>query len=200
MSFLSTSLAIKKGKKQIINIGIEKTIFLSICMSNTLTHLDPEGNPRMVDLSEKKTTNRRAVAEAWVLMGAETLAAITDNRVKKGDVFQVAQLAGIMGSKKTSDLIPLCHPIPIDGVSIKINVVQNKGLRVEAEVKTHWRTGVEMEALTAVTAAALTIYDMTKSIDKGVEIYAIRLLSKSGGKSEDWRRTQHKDSIHVKNL
>ena len=177
-----------KGKQHSINIGTAKTILLSICMSNTLTHLDPEGNPRMVDLSEKKMTPRRAVAEAWVLMGTETLAAITDNRVKKGDVLQVAQLAGIMGSKKTSELIPLCHPIPIDGVSLTIDVVQNKGLRVEAEVKTHWRTGVEMEALTAVASAALTIYDMTKSMDKGVEIYAIRLLSKSGGKSGDWQR------------
>jgi len=158
-------------------------------MSNTLTHLDPDGNPRMVDLSAKKMTARCAVAEGWILMGAETLAAITDKRVKKGDVLQVAQLAGIMGSKKTSELIPLCHPIPIDGVSLTIDVVPQKGLRVEAQVKTHWRTGVEMEALTAVTAAALTIYDMTKAMDKGVEIYAIRLLSKSGGKSGDWRRT-----------
>ncbi|MBM76791.1 MAG: cyclic pyranopterin monophosphate synthase MoaC [Proteobacteria bacterium] len=158
-------------------------------MSNTLTHLDPDGNPRMVDISQKNTTDRCAIAQGWVLMHSDTLTAITDKRIKKGDVLQLAQLAGIMGSKKTSELIPLCHPIPIDGVSVNIEVVSEKGLKIEASVKTHWRTGVEMEALTAVTAAALTIYDMTKAIDKSTQIHGIRLIFKSGGKSGVWRAT-----------
>ena len=156
-------------------------------MSNKLTHIDPHGNAHMVNISEKKSTCRKAVACGKVIMNHQTLLAITEQRVKKGDVLHIAQLAGIMGAKHTSDLIPLCHPIPIDGVDVELTV-QEYGILITSIVHTTWKTGVEMEALTAISASALTLYDMIKAIDKSVSITDIQLLEKTGGKSGDWKR------------
>lgn len=149
-----------------------------------MTHFDASGHAHMVDVSEKSITDRVAVAEGYVRMTRETLDMITEGRAKKGDVLAVARLAGIMGAKKTSDLIPLCHPLPISKVALELTVdIDRPGVRVEATVKTTGQTGVEMEALTAVTTACLTIYDMVKAVEKGMIIEDIRLLLKDGGKS-----------------
>lgn len=149
-----------------------------------LTHFDAEGQAHMVDVSDKPVTARVAVAEGFVRMTPETLAAITGGEAKKGDVLGVARLAGIMGAKKTSDLIPLCHPLPITKVALELEPMADlPGIRIVATVNTGGQTGVEMEALTAVSTAALTVYDMVKAIDKSMEITGIRLLLKEGGKS-----------------
>lgn len=149
-----------------------------------LTHFDPRGQAQMVDVSDKAHTDRIAVAEGHVRMTPETLDLITEGRAKKGDVLSVARLAGIMGAKKTSDLIPLCHPLPITKVSLELTADPDRpGVRVEATVKTSGQTGVEMEALTAVGIACLTIYDMVKAVEKGMVIEDIRLVLKDGGKS-----------------
>ena len=149
-----------------------------------LTHFDAEGQAHMVDVSDKPVTARVAVAEGFVRMTPETLAAITGGEAKKGDVLGVARLAGIMGAKKTSDLIPLCHPLPITKVALELEPMADlPGIRIVATVKTGGQTGVEMEALTAVSTAALTVYDMVKAVDKSMEITGIRLLLKEGGKS-----------------
>lgn len=147
-----------------------------------LTHFDQDGHAHMVDVSDKAVTDRMAVAEGYVKMRSETLAMIAEGRAKKGDVAGVARLAGIMGSKKTADLIPLCHPLPISKVSVDIEPVAD-GVRVEATVKTTGQTGVEMEALTAVSVACLTIYDMVKAVERSMQIEGIRLILKDGGKS-----------------
>ena len=154
-------------------------------MSKGLTHIDDEGRPSMVDVGAKPMTHRVARAEGWVRMSPEALAAITTGRVEKGDVLRIAELAGIHGAKRTADLIPLCHPLPVDAVSVKAEA-RDGAVRIVAEVSAHWRTGVEMEALSAVSAAALTVYDMTKAIDKGMTIEGVRLLEKRGGRSGDW--------------
>jgi cyclic pyranopterin phosphate synthase len=149
-----------------------------------LTHFDDQGQAHMVDVSAKPVTDRLAVAEGIVRMGAETLALITEGRAKKGDVLGVARLAGIMGAKKTADLIPLCHPLPITKVALDLTPDASiPGIRVQATVKTGGQTGVEMEALTAVSVACLTIYDMVKAVEKSMTIEGIRLILKDGGKS-----------------
>lgn len=149
-----------------------------------LTHFDAEGQAHMVDVSDKPVSARVAVAEGFVRMTPETLAAITGGEAKKGDVLGVARLAGIMGAKKTSELIPLCHPLPITKVALELEPIADlPGIRIVATVKTGGQTGVEMEALTAVSTAALTVYDMVKAVDKSMEITGIRLLLKEGGKS-----------------
>lgn len=149
-----------------------------------LTHFDDQGQAHMVDVSAKPVTDRLAVAEGVVRMGAETLALITEGRAKKGDVLGVARLAGIMGAKKTADLIPLCHPLPITKVALDlVPDATLPGIRVQATVKTGGQTGVEMEALTAVSVACLTIYDMVKAVEKSMTIEGIRLILKDGGKS-----------------
>ncbi|MCV6595343.1 MAG: cyclic pyranopterin monophosphate synthase MoaC [Silicimonas sp.] len=149
-----------------------------------LTHFDAAGAAHMVDVSEKEITDRMAVAEGYVRMEPETLALITEGRAKKGDVLSVARLAGIMGAKKTADLIPLCHPLPITKVALELTADPDRpGVRVEATVKTSGQTGVEMEALTAVSTACLTIYDMVKAVEKSMVIEDIRLMLKDGGKS-----------------
>ncbi len=149
-----------------------------------LTHFDESGNAHMVDVSEKAATVRDARATGHVRMAPETLAMIVENRAKKGDVPGVARLAGIMGAKRTSDLIPLCHPLPLTRVAIDVDADPDlPGLRVTAHVRTTGQTGVEMEALTAVATACLTVYDMVKSAQKDMEIGGIRLLYKDGGKS-----------------
>lgn len=151
----------------------------------SLTHLDAAGTPRMVDVGDKADTDRVARAEGFVRLSPEALDAVTTGRVKKGDVFLVGELAGVMGAKRTADLIPLCHPLPLDGVSVKISPVEG-ALRIEATVRTRWRTGVEMEATTAVVTAALAVVDMVKAIDRGTVIEGVRLLYKAGGKSGEW--------------
>ncbi len=154
-----------------------------------LTHVDRSGRPRMVDVSDKPATARRAVAEAFVLMAPETLSLVIDGGAAKGDVLGVAELAGVMGGKRTSDLIPLCHPIALTDLVVAITPDRTAGgLRIRAEAATTGPTGVEMEALTAASVAALTVYDMVKGVERGVEIRGVRLIAKSGGKSGDWRR------------
>ncbi len=149
-----------------------------------LTHFDGQGHAHMVDVSGKAVTDRMAVAEGWVRMRPETLELITEGRAKKGDVLSVARLAGIMGAKKTSDLIPLCHPLPITKVAVELTADPARpGVRIEASVKTSGQTGVEMEAMTAVAVACLTVYDMVKAVEKGMVIEDVRLLLKDGGKS-----------------
>ncbi len=149
-----------------------------------LTHFDASGRAHMVDVSEKDVTDRLAVAEGYIRMSPETLDVITEGRAKKGDVLSVARLAGIMGAKRTSDLIPLCHPLAISKVSLDLTVDPDRpGIRVEATVKTTGQTGVEMEALTAVATACLTVYDMVKAIEKSMVIEDIHLVLKDGGKS-----------------
>lgn len=153
-------------------------------MARGLTHFDGAGNAHMVDVSDKPVTTRRAVARGHVRMSAETLALITEGRARKGDVISVAQLAAIMGAKKTAELIPLCHPLPLAKVAVTLTPDPAlPGLQIEATVKTTGQTGVEMEALTAVSTAALTVYDMVKAADKSMEIGGIRLIFKEGGKS-----------------
>ena len=151
-----------------------------------LTHLDEEGSARMVDVSAKATTAREAIASGRIAMSAEALAAIRAGSVKKGDVLAVARVAGIMAAKKTADLIPLCHPLPISGVTLDL-LFEDDAIRATATVRTTHMTGVEMEALTAVSVALLTIYDMAKALDRGMAIGDVRLLAKSGGRSGDWR-------------
>jgi cyclic pyranopterin monophosphate synthase len=147
-------------------------------------HLDAHGSPRMVDVGAKPTTQRTAVAEGWIRMRDETLRAITEGANPKGNVLTVAQLAGIMGAKRTADLIPLCHPLALSKVAVDLLPDAEGGrVLIEATVRTTGPTGVEMEALTAVSVAALTVYDMLKAVDRGMEIEAIRLALKDGGKS-----------------
>ena len=148
-----------------------------------LTHFDEHGASRMVDVGAKEITHRMARAESFVVMQPETLKLIIDRRVAKGDVLEVARLAGIMATKRTADLIPLCHPLGIDGVDVALQAVDSTTIRIEATVRVQGRTGVEMEALTAVSVACLTIYDMCKAVDRGMTIGPTRLLEKSGGKS-----------------
>ncbi|WP_026789583.1 cyclic pyranopterin monophosphate synthase MoaC [Pleomorphomonas oryzae] len=156
-------------------------------MTSPLSHLDEKGAAHMVDVSDKATTARTAIAAGKVVMKAETLALILDGRVPKGDVIATARLAGIMAAKKTSDLIPLCHPLPISKAAIDISPDPTlPGLDITAIVRCSGNTGVEMEALTAVSVACLTVYDMVKAAEKGVRIEAIRLLEKDGGKSGRW--------------
>ncbi len=149
-----------------------------------LTHFDDQGHAHMVDVGAKPVTDRIAVAQGCIVMTPETLGLITQGRAKKGDVLGIARLAGIMAAKKTSDLIPLCHPLPITKVAVDLATDATlPGVRVTATVKTSGVTGVEMEALTAVSVACLTVYDMLKAVEKGMQIEGIRLLLKDGGKS-----------------
>jgi cyclic pyranopterin phosphate synthase len=154
-----------------------------------LSHVDAEGRARMVDVGAKRETARTARAEGSITMSAETLTAIERNAVSKGDVMATARIAGIMAAKRTAELIPLCHPLPLTDAGVDIDVDRSlPGLRVTAWASTHGRTGVEMEALTAVTVALLTVYDMAKALDRGMEISGVRLIEKQGGKSGDWKR------------
>ena len=152
-----------------------------------LTHIDADGSARMVDVSDKNVTRRSATARASVLMSAETLALIMDGSVKKGDVLSVARLAGIMAAKRTADLIPLCHPLALENISVVLECdSERNAVDIEATCRVTDRTGVEMEALTAVSVAALTVYDMCKAADRGMKITEIRLARKTGGRSGDF--------------
>ncbi len=150
-----------------------------------LTHLDESGAAHMVDFGDKAVTKREAVAPGRIAMSAEAASAIAQGLVKKGDVLAVARVAGIMAAKKTAELIPLCHPLPLTRVAIDL-VPDESGVTATATAATDGKTGVEMEALTAVSTALLTVYDMAKAIDKGMILKDIRLVSKTGGKSGDW--------------
>ena len=154
-----------------------------------LSHIDGEGRVRMVDTSDKAATTRHAVASARVLMSSETVTAVRQHRTPKGDPLEAARLAGIMAAKRTAELIPLCHPLPLTHVDVQAKM-EDYGVRLEASVSTNAQTGVEMEALTAVSIAALTIYDMCKALDKGITISDVRLERKSGGKSGDYSRKE----------
>jgi len=151
-----------------------------------LTHLDEQGAAHMVDVSAKAVTRREASATGHIAMSAEALVAIREGALKKGDALGVARVAGIMAAKRTSDLVPLCHPLPISSASIDF-AFRDSGIDVTATVVTTGKTGVEMEALTAVSVALLTLYDMGKAIDRRMTIGGVRLLAKSGGRSGDWR-------------
>jgi len=151
-----------------------------------LTHLDDTGSAHMVDISAKADTAREATAEGYIQMSAEALCAIKEGRAKKGDVLAVARIAGIMAAKKTSDLIPLCHPIALSSVSVEFDLREDR-ICVTASARTTGPTGVEMEALTAVSVALLTLYDMAKALDRAMVITGVRLLAKSGGRSGNWR-------------
>jgi cyclic pyranopterin monophosphate synthase len=152
-----------------------------------LTHIDEAGRANMVDVTDKATTERIAIAEGWVRMHSETLRLILEGEAKKGDVLGVARIAGIMGAKRTHELIPLCHPLALTKVTVDLEAdAPSSSIRVIASAKTTGQTGVEMEALTAVSVACLTVYDMIKAVDRGIEIGGIRLLEKRGGRSGHW--------------
>jgi cyclic pyranopterin phosphate synthase len=156
---------------------------------NKLSHVDPTGRVKMVDTSDKLTTTRRAIASARVLMSSETVTALREHRSPKGDPLEAARLAGIMAAKKTAELIPLCHPLPLTHIDVSA-ALNEEGVYLEADISTNAQTGVEMEALTAVTVAALTIYDMCKALEKAIRITDIQLEKKSGGKSGDYVRSK----------
>lgn len=160
---------------------------LSPASAKKLSHLDAGGRVAMVDTSAKEATVRRAVASGRVLMSEETVAAVRAHRTPKGDPLETARLAGVMAAKRTADLIPLCHPLPLTHIDVRA-ALEDWGVRLEAEVATRAQTGVEMEALTAVAVAALTIYDMCKAVDKAMTISDVRLELKTGGESGDYRR------------
>jgi cyclic pyranopterin monophosphate synthase len=152
-----------------------------------LTHLDDDGQARMVDVSDKPESDRLAIAEGWVYVAPETLRLIAEGALKKGDVLTVAKLAGIMGAKRTSDLIPLCHPLMLTKINVELTLDEARNaVYIQAQVKTSGKTGVEMEALTAVSVTALTIYDMAKAVDRAMRIGDIRLLEKHGGQHGDY--------------
>ena len=153
-----------------------------------MSDLHPETEARMVDVTAKEVTERRAIASCTILMSTETRDLVTARKLDKGDALEVARVAGIMAAKRTSELIPLCHPIGIGSVEVSLSSVE-RGIEIVATVKTAERTGVEMEALTAATVAGLTVYDMVKGVERAVEVSEVRLVEKSGGKSGTWRRS-----------
>jgi len=154
-----------------------------------LTHVDAEGNAHMVDVTAKRITHRVAVAQGWITVNHAAFTAIAERTAKKGDVLTVAQIAGIQGAKRTSDLIPLCHPLSLSGVDVSLSLnADERRVWVTATARTSGQTGVEMEALTAVSTALLTVYDMVKAVDKTMEIGGIRLMEKRGGRSGTWVR------------
>ena len=159
-----------------------------VLMTRRLSHLGPDGHARMVDVGDKPTTARRAVASARVRMSPATLVLALSGQGPKGPVLETARLAGIQGAKRTPDLIPLCHPLPLDVVDVVIVPDGEEALSITATACATWRTGVEMEALTAAAVAALTLVDMLKAVEKSLEITDLRLVEKTGGKSGDWKR------------
>ena len=165
-------------------------------MSDRLTHLDEQGRARMVDVADKPVTRRSCVARGEVRMDSATLARIAEGSMPKGDVLATARIAGIQAAKRTGEWIPLCHPLPLDGIEVLLEPDASRScVAIEARVQVHGRTGVEMEALVAVSAAGLTIYDMCKAIDRGMTLESVRLVSKSGGKSGEWNRSAEPESL-----
>lgn len=160
-------------------------------MTDELTHLDEHGRARMVNVGEKEITHRVCVARGFVTMAEKTLERILDGKVPKGDVLATARIAGIQAAKRTAEWIPLAHPLPLDAMTVELTpALERCALRIEATAETHWKTGVEMEALVAVAAAGLTVYDMCKAIDRGMRLEEVALVSKSGGKSGRWVRAE----------
>lgn len=156
----------------------------------SLSHVDESGRARMVDVGEKPVSRRSAIAEGLVRMSAEAFALVRENAIAKGDVLRIAEVAGTLGGKQTGDLIPLCHPLPLDALLVECEAdAELPGVRVRAQAVFTGRTGVEMEALTAVSVACLTVYDMVKAVDRGMTIEGIRLLEKTGGTRGDWHRS-----------
>jgi len=154
-----------------------------------LTHVDERGDAHMVEVGEKEVTARMAVAEGSIRVGPEAMRAVLERSAKKGDVLTIAQIAGIQGAKRTSELIPLCHPVPLDGVDVELVAEPGEAcIRCRATARCHARTGVEMEALTAVSVALLTVYDMLKAVDRSMELGPVRLVEKRGGRSGHWVR------------
>jgi cyclic pyranopterin monophosphate synthase len=176
----------KRGRMSRTTCLSRRFYYLLFAMTQ-LSHVDDQGRVRMVDTGNKEITLRRAVASAMVLMSEATISALREHRTPKGDPLEAARLAGIMAAKRTSDLIPLCHPLPLTHIDVRASI-EEAGVSLTAEVSTNAQTGVEMEALTAVSIAALTIYDMCKALEKGMTITDIRLESKTGGKSGDYER------------
>lgn len=169
--------------------------------SSTLTHVDPEGGVRMIDVTSKPDSIRTAVASGRIHLGEEAFEKVRANDVRKGDVLTTAQIAGIMGAKQTSSLIPLCHDVNIDGVDIEFTFAEDEqAIEIRAFTKSIGVTGVEMEAMTAVSIAALTIYDMCKSIARGIEISDIKLLAKTGGQSGNWRKPDVDEAVGSEEL
>jgi cyclic pyranopterin phosphate synthase len=167
-------------------------------MADELTHLDGRGRARMVDVADKAVTRRVCVARGQVRMAPETLAKIAEGRVPKGDVLATARIAAIQAAKRTDEWIPLCHSLPLDGVEVELLPDPERScVAIEARVKAQARTGVEMEALVAVSAAGLTIYDMCKAIDRGMTLEAVRLVRKSGGKSGEWKRSGEPEPVEA---
>jgi cyclic pyranopterin phosphate synthase len=165
-------------------------------VSGELSHLDREGHARMVGVAGKPVTHRVCVARAEVRMAAATLARISQGSIPKGDVLATARIAGIQAAKRAGEWIPLCHPLPIDGIELRLLADSRRScLAIEASVEAHARTGVEMEALVAVAAAGLTVYDMCKAVDRGMTLEAVRLVRKSGGKSGPWQRSGEPDEL-----
>jgi len=158
-----------------------------LCAMTQLSHVDEHGRVRMVDTGNKEITSRQAVASARVLMTSDTVSALREHRTPKGDPLETARLAGIMAAKRTAELIPLCHPLPLTHIDVQATL-EHDGVALKAEVSTNAQTGVEMEALTAVSVAALTVYDMCKALEKGMTITDVRLEHKTGGKSGDYER------------
>lgn len=159
-------------------------------MMQQLTHLNEKGDARMVDVGQKAYTQREAVAQAEVVMQPETLRMITQGKAKKGDVFACARIAGIMAAKRTHELIPMCHPLPIDGIEVELLPKGDDTVRIVTRVRCTYKTGVEIEALTAASVAALTVYDMCKAVDRGMCIQNVCLLEKKGGKSGHFKREE----------
>jgi len=186
--FVPTTRSIDANLTNVEIYLLATAFLLSTSAMTQLSHVDDQGRVRMVDTGNKEITARRAVASARVLMKTETVAALREHRTPKGDPLEAARLAGIMAAKKTSDLIPLCHPLPLTHIEVRAKV-EDYGVSLEAEVSTNAQTGVEMEALMAVSVAALTVYDMCKALEKAMIITDVRLESKSGGKSGDYQRT-----------
>jgi cyclic pyranopterin monophosphate synthase len=186
--FVPTTRSIELNMPNVEIYLLAATFLLSTSAMTQLSHVDDQGRVRMVDTGNKEITARRAVASARVLMNSETVAALREHRTPKGDPLEAARLAGIMAAKKTSDLIPLCHPLPLTHIDVGATV-EDDGVLLEADVSTNAQTGVEMEALTAVSVAALTVYDMCKALEKGMTITEVRLESKTGGKSGEYKRT-----------
>ena len=156
-----------------------------------LTHIGPDGRARMVDVSDKSDTTREAIAHGFIKMSSDAFQAAIGRDTKKGDPIAIAELAGIMAAKKTADLIPLCHPLPLSGLKVEFHPMETESaFKVSARVKTTGKTGVEMEALTAVSGACLTLYDMLKAVDRELVVSDVRLLEKRGGRSGDWRRDE----------
>ncbi|MBZ5587670.1 MAG: cyclic pyranopterin monophosphate synthase MoaC [Acidobacteriia bacterium] len=161
-----------------------------------ITHLDEEGHARMVDVSAKPVTTRKAVAQGVLVVGGEVMTAIREGRTPKGNVYEAARLAGIMAAKRTADLIPLCHPLPLGHVAVSFHEAGDR-ITIRAEATADARTGVEMEALTAVAVAGLTLYDMLKALSKGMVLSDVRLLAKSGGTSGEWRAPGDGDDLEA---